>query len=311
MNYDKTWSRYGRHIHRLKIIQTLVSLFILFLVVVVAILIIPRFKNSSTNEKKEILQVWSAGNFEQAYEISKNALIADSMDYFLLTINGFSAYQLGISQINSFNTLVYINECICSLRKALLLKESSKDGRVFYVLGKAYCYKGNEYADLAVKFLEMANNLSYDAHDIPEYLGLAYAACGDYQNSVEAFSRAFIPSRQPSDSLLISIARSYMAMGEFNTAAGYLMLCIESSPDSRSIISARFLLADVYRTSGDHEGAENQYLAILKDSGENAEVHYQLGEMYNQKGDTTRARYEWRIARNQDPAHAKARARLN
>jgi tetratricopeptide (TPR) repeat protein len=267
--------------------------------------------NSSSNEKKELLRVWISEDFEKAYEISKKALTASPMDYFLLTINGFSAYQLGISQINNFNTLVYINESIRNLRKAVLLKESSKDGRVFYVLGKAYYYKGSEYSDLAVKFLEMANNLSYDAHDVPEYLGLAYASCKDYRSSVEAFSNAFIPGRQPSDSLLLSIARSYKEMDEFNMAAEYLMQCIESSPDSKSIILARLLLADIYKTIGDYDSAENQYLSILNDSGEDAEVHYQLGEMYNQKGDATRARYEWRIARNQDPAHAKARARLN
>ncbi|MDR1839176.1 MAG: hypothetical protein LBQ93_06300 [Treponema sp.] len=272
---------------------------------------VSRLKNGGNNERRELLRFWSDGDFEQAYKISKNALLEKPVDYFLLTINGFSAYQLGISQINSYDKLIFIDESIFSLRKALLHKESSGDGRVFYVLGKAYGYKGNEYADLAVKYLEMANSLSYEAKDIPEYLGLAYAAYGDYRNSVAAFSLAFNPENEPSDNLLLSIARSYMAMEEYSMAVGYLKRCIDTSPDSKSIIVSRFLLAEIYKQSGDYENAENQYLSILNEAGENAEVHYQLGELYSIKGDTTRARSEWRIAYRQDPAHQRARARLN
>ena len=308
---DKNWSRYGRHIYRLKRIRAAAVVFFVVFAIVISIYAVSQIKNGAGNERRELLRVWNAGDYEQAYEISKNALYNKPVDFFLLTINGFSAYQLGISQINSQNTLFFINESISSLRKALLLKESSDDGRIFYVLGKAYSYKGSEYADLAVKYLEKANDLSYDARDIPEFLGLAYAACGDYRSSVEAFSRAFVPGKPPPDTLLLSIARSYMAMEEFNMAIGYLQQCIETSPDSKSIVISRFLLAEVFRLTGDHENAEKQYLSILNDSGENAEVHYQLGELYNQLGDTTRARSEWRIAFRQDPTHTKARARLN
>jgi tetratricopeptide (TPR) repeat protein len=281
------------------------------LVIGISIFLFFQLKNVTKNEKKELLQIWNEGDFEQAYKASKMALQDKPVDYFLLTINGFSAYQIGISQINSQNTSIFINECIFSLRKALLQKEAAKDGRVYYVLGKAYGYKGSEYSDLAVKYLETAKKLSYEAYDIPEYLGLAYAAYGDYRSSVEAFTQAFIPGKQPSDNLLLSISRSYMAMEEYNMALGYLMHCIEYSADSKSVIVSRFMLAEIYKNNNDLESAEKQYISILNDSGENAEVHYQLGELYNLKGDTTKARSEWRTAYRQDPAHAKARARLN
>ena len=280
-------------------------------IIVAVIFIIYQIRNGVRYERRELLQVWNDGDFERAYELSKNALLERPVDYFLLTINGFSAYQLGISQINNQNMLNFINESIFSLRKALLLKESYRDGRVFYVLGKAYGYKGAEYADLAVKYLEMANSLSYSAADIPEYLGLAYAAFGDYRNSVIAFSQAFDSSRPPSDNLLLSIARSYMAIQEYNMALGYLQRCIDISPDSRSIVIARMLLAEIYKTGSDFDNAEMQYLSILNESGENAEVRFRLGELFNMRGDTTRARSEWRMAYRQDPAHAGARARLN
>ncbi|MDR0320275.1 MAG: tetratricopeptide repeat protein [Treponema sp.] len=308
MIINKTWSNYGRQIFILRRIRSLGIVLLSILVVGVSIFVISRVNNGTRNERRELLRIWNDGDYEQAYEFSKAALSENPVDNFLLTINGFSAYQLGISQINNQNTLNYINESIFSLRKALI---TSKDEKIYYVLGKAYGYKGREYSELAVKYLEMANNLSYDAQDIPEYLGLAYAAHGDYRSSVAAFTQAFVPGKPPSDNLLLSIARSYMAMEEYNMAFSYLQQCIEISPDSKSVILARILLAEVYKLTEDYDNAQTQYLSIIDDSGENAEVHYQLGEIYNLKGDTTRARAEWRLAYRQDPAHAKARARLN
>jgi len=308
---DKARSRYGRQIYLLKRIRNITAVLLIIFAAAASVFFITRVKTGGNNEKRELLQVWSEGDFEQAYKISKNALLEKPVDYFFLTVNGFSAYQLGISQINSYDRLQYIDECIFSLRKAMLEKEASADGRVFYVLGKAYGYKGNEYADLAVKYLEMANNLSYEAGDIPEYLGLAYAAYGDYRNSVAAFSLAFNPDKEPSDNLLLSIARSYMAMEEYDMAAVYLKRCIDTSQDTKSIVVSRFLLAENFKISGDYDSAEKQYLSIIDETGENAEVHYQLGELYSLKGDTTRARSEWRIAYRQDPSHQRARTRLN
>jgi len=311
MNKDKSWSQYGRHIYLLKRIRTFGIVFFSVLVLAASILIIFQLKNNTTNERREILRIWNEGDYETAYDISKLALTEKPVDYFLLTINGFSAYQLGISQINNQNTIDFIDESIFSLRKALIQKEAAKDGRVFYVLGKAYGYKGAEYSDLAVKYLEMAKNLSYEASDIPEYLGLSYAAYGDYRKSVEAFTQAFVPGKTPSDNLLLSISRSYMAMEDYNMAQSYLLRCVEYSADSKSVVLSRFMLAEIYKIYNDLESAEKQYLTILETAGDNAEVRFQLGEIYSLKGDTTRARSEWRMAYRQDPAHAKARARLN
>jgi tetratricopeptide (TPR) repeat protein len=307
---SKIKSRSGRQIYRLNKIRALAFIFLVSLAVGVSIMVVSRVRRAGNNITRELIRVWNEGDYQQVYETSKNALLEKPVDYFLLTMNGFAAYQMGISQINNQNTIFYIDESIKSLRKALLLKNALKDARVYYVLGKAYSSKGGEYSDMAVKYLEMARELLYEANDIPEYLGLAYAASGDYRASVEAFSQA-LGSQKQTDNLLLSIARSYMAMEEYNMAAGYLLRCVETSPDSKSINVARLMLAQIYINSGDFDSAETNYLNILSDSGENAEVRYQLGEMFLLKGDTTRARAEWRIAYRQDPTHAKVRARLN
>ncbi|MDR0497949.1 MAG: tetratricopeptide repeat protein [Treponema sp.] len=52
-------------------------------------------------------------------------------------------------------------------------------------------------------------------------------------------------------------------------------------------------------------------MKVLEENHENADAHYQLGELYAMEGDTTRARAEWRRALRLDPTHGPARGRLN
>jgi len=289
-----------------------------------------KITGAARGERTELLRYWEAGSYNEVYNRSRAGLTARPLDYFLLTMEGFSAYQLGISQINSLNAERYFDDCVRSLRKALLLKNSLNDGRLYYVLGKAYSYQGESYADLAVKYLEKAGGLSYNAADIPEYLGMAYAAVGDYHRSVAAFAEALVmqdqgnggttdewplgeksTAGQPTGLLLLSIARSYLALDEFEQARAYLQRCVEVSPDSRTVLAARLLLAEVLQKAGDSNGAKQQLTYILGEAGENAEAHYRLGELYAMQGDATRARAEWRLAIKADPAHLKARTRLS
>ena len=296
---------------KLKPMQTVAMVLSVILLISLPFFVIARLNNRSNNEKREILYAWNAGYFRKVFEMSQDVLEQRPLDYFFLTINGFSAYQLAISQINHHSTLVYMDKSIRSLRKALLLRESSRDGRVFYVLGKAYTYKGKKFADLAIKYLEKARALSFDASDLNEYLGLAYAAIGDYQNSVEAFTRALNSQSRPSDALLLSIARSYIALNEFDTAKTYLLHCIDISPDAKSVSTARLLLAKIFMETGEFYIAEDLFASILNETGANAEAHFLLGEIYNSRGDIVRARSEWRLAHRANPAHAGARARLD
>ena len=265
-------------------------------------------RGRSSVERRQLRNFFESGDFETAYASSKAILQEKPMDPFVLTINGFSAYQLAIAQINNLDARSYLDECVWSLRKALLSKENSHDGRIFYVLGKAYYYKGRGYADLAVDYLERAQN-SFYAADIPEYLGLAYAGVSDYRSSVAAFTLAL--SANPSDVLLLSIARSYEALEEDESAIAYLLRCIEISKDSRTIATARLLLGKALVKTGDSSRAEKEFLKVIEEGGENAEAHYQLGELYALGGDTTRARAEWRRALRIDPTYGPARSRLN
>jgi tetratricopeptide (TPR) repeat protein len=299
------------------------------LLITSGVMVFGAWRKRTGYERQEILRFWEEGSYEDVFKITREKLQSSPLDYFLLTSHGMASYQLAIAQINHSDTLIYIDECIWSLRKALLVNKSANDGRIPYVLGKAYYEKGTGYADLAVTYLEKAREASYNAGDIPEYLGLAYAGIHDYHNSIVAFTLALNPAHDskgndetgewlypegaayPQDLLLLSIARSYLELNESDTAKAYLRRCIETSRDSQSIVTARLLLGDVLENSGDKEGAEVQYLTIIEEAGENAEAHYRLGELYASMGDTTRSRFEWRTAMRIDPTHKQARIRLN
>jgi tetratricopeptide (TPR) repeat protein len=310
--YNRTQSAYRKYIRRKRLIITAAALVFIGLAVFISTRIVVKVRDWAVKgDRRELLSLWDSGDYDEVLNISQSALESRPTDYFLLTMHGFSAYQLGISQINNLNAEQYFDKCISSLRQAMIDKKSDNDGRLYYVLGKAYSYKGGDYADLTIKYLEKARELSDSTADIPEYLGMAYFAVGDYRNSVAAFSEALGTSAEgPSGPLLLFIARAYIALGEYDNARPYLQRCIEVSPDFRTVLEARLLLAEALKKKDDIEGAIKQLQDIIAETGDNAEAHYQLGELYALQGNTTRARAEWRLALRVDPAHVKARAKL-
>lgn len=262
------------------------------------------------------MQLWKNGAYKDVYDESGRLLADAPLDFFLLSLRGYAAYQLTLAQINTQDTRMYTDECISALRKALLCKGGAGTGAVCYVLGKAYFEKGPDYADLTIKYLEDALAASYRVEDIPEYLGLAYAQTHEYRKSIAAFSEALIPitegaaDNDPSDILLLAIARSYIELGEYDSANAYLTQCTEISKDFSVITSAGLLLGRVLMKTGDTEGAERQYLRILDEGGEQADAHYELGVLYAERGETTKARAEWRKVLRLDPTYTQAIARL-
>jgi tetratricopeptide (TPR) repeat protein len=312
MYSNRTQSAYRKALRRKRLIFSAGALVFIGLATFATARVAGKFREwTSKGDRRELLRLWDDKEFDEVFNLSQSSLESRPTDYFLLTMNGFSAYQLGISQINTLNAEQYFDKCIWSLRKAMQDKKADKDGRLYYVLGKAYSYKGENFADLTIKYLEKARELSDSTADIPEYLGMAYFAVEDYRSSVAAFSEALGASAEgPSGPLLLFMARAYIALGEFDNARPYLQRCIETSPDFRTVLSARLLLAEALKMKGDIEGAIKQLQDIIAETGDNAEAHYQLGELYALQGNTTRARAEWRLALRADPAHVKARARL-
>jgi tetratricopeptide (TPR) repeat protein len=268
-------------------------------------------------EHKDLVQLWKNGLYQEVFDVSAKELEKKPLDYFLLSFHGFAAYQIAIAQINNQDMITYIDESILSLRKALFSKEKSNNGRLCYMLGKAYFCKGADYSDLAIQYLESAQKSSFSAPDMPEYLGLAYAAVRDYRKSVAAFSQALIPAADASgedgsanDALLLAIAKSYFELEEIDNAGAYLIHCLDISKDFNTIAEARLLLGNIMLKKGDIDEAERQYVSIIEEGGEFADVRFQLGELYAERGETIRARAEIRKALRIDPNYAPAIARL-
>jgi tetratricopeptide (TPR) repeat protein len=286
--------------------------FLGFVAVLILFIFLFRSKTLETGQKKDLFAYWESGSYEEALIKSREGLAGKPMDPFFLTINGFAAYQMAVAQINSTGSLAYIDECIWSLRRNLLEKNADKDGRIRYVLGKAYYVKGRDYADLAVKYLEEAKAASFEAGDLDEYLGLSYMALKDYHKSVEALTASLNPmDNANSDLLLMYIAQSYMGLEDWDSARAYLMRCIERSKDTDIVLKANLMLGRVLRNSGHIDEAVAVFDSVLESAGENAEAAYELGEIYASRGDTTRARAAWRRAYRADPNYAPVLTRLN
>jgi tetratricopeptide (TPR) repeat protein len=269
-----------------------------------------RIQNGGAGLKRQLLVDWENGLYAEVFEKSSQALEEKPLDSFLLNVNGFASYQLAISQINSADTFFYLNGCIWSLRKALHKKNADKEGRIRYVLGKAYYEKGPDYADLAVRYLEEARAAGYAAKDISEYLGLAYEAVQEYRKSVGILTTALDAAKSDPARLFLAIARSYTGLEDWDKARDYLTRCIEQTRDGALAINARVMLGKVLRNSGDLSGAETVFNDVLE-STEIAEAAYELGEVYAAQGDAIRARAAWRRAYRADNNYRPARLRLN
>ena len=294
--------------------QVFQSIMLLLAVSALGTVFVFLFKSKIHNAeiKKSLLKDWENSSWETAYKKSLESLASKPRDVFYLTINGFAAYQMAIAQINNENSLGYMEQSIISLRKALLNKNADKDGRIRYVLGKAYYAKGNYYADLAVKYLEEAKAVSFSSGDFNEYLGLSYKEIKDYRKSVEVLTASLNPdSGEGSALLLLHIAQAYMGLEDWDKAKEYLALCNNTSKDADLTLKAKLLLGKALVNEGDTDGAIAAFEAVLETGGENAEASYELGEIYASLGETTRARAAWRRAYRSDPNFTPVLARLN
>ena len=94
------------------------------------------------NDNRQLRQYFEMGAFESAHSKSAVLLLERPLDPHLLTIHGFSAYQLAIAQINSVDTLSYMAESVWSLRKALLSREDFREAGYITFLARHTITKG-------------------------------------------------------------------------------------------------------------------------------------------------------------------------
>lgn len=290
----------------------LVTLCIVFVVSVVSLAVFRLsyvvFKSDSSvylMKKK-----WAEYDYPAVYEISSNIIKKEAFNNTARIYNGYSGFFLALSETDSMLALEYLDNSIISLRIALENASKKTVPQINYMLGKLYYYKNvfsgyYYYADLAVKYLTEARILGYkDFNDIPEYLGLSYAALGMTKESVQSFTEALLV--RETDFLLLSIAEQYFKNDQTKLAEAYLFRISTDCKDENIVFKARLLLADIYYSEGKIDEALKEVNSVLEIDDLNADAHYKLGLIKEKQGDVVKARSEWRRTIKIDPTHQGA-----
>jgi len=307
----KTFAKRKNHILRNTIIVSGILLFI----AAIASLGIFLFQSYNKNKitLKTIKQSWEQSDYEGVYEQGKVFLQDKPYNNTALTYYGYACFYLAVSQIDTYKVQEYLDESINNLRLAMYDASKSLLPQLQYMLGKAYFYKNTittyYYADLAIKYLNLARENGYYADDIAEYLGLSYASLGMTYESISAFTEALLV--RESDFLLLSIAEQYYKAGETGAASQYLFRIINNSSNDEIILKSRLLLGNIYIDTDEFENALEQFNAVLAKDENSADAHYGIGLIYEKQENLVAARAEWRKARKIQPNHAGALKKLS
>ncbi len=291
-------------------IGKIIIIFFLVIFAVLSIIFITKFKipNKSVKivalEEKTLEELWIDNKYNELIEKCENILLTDPLNTEGLIYNGFAYFHVGIAQFTLEDQLPLLDLSIINLRKALLLKSE----RVNYILGKSYYHKGRFFMDQAIYHIEKSIELDYINDDSYKYLGLSYSELGLYKVGIDYFLKAI--SNDYDDMLLLVIGQTYYKLGDDINSEIYLKRAIELNSDFRVEIKSRFLLGKIFFENKDFNKAEEQYNLILSKDSKSADAHYYLGDVYSEKGNTVKARSEWRKALVLDPSHFGALLRL-
>lgn len=262
---------------------------------------------------KTIKNYWQEYDYSSVYEAGKTYLQQDPYNNTVLTYYGYACLFLAVAQNDNFAANEYLDESINKIRLALYEATDSLRPQLEYMLGKAYFFKNTisnyYYADLAVKYLNLAKIHNYDADDINLRLGLSYAALGSTMDSISAFTEALLV--RESDTLLLSIAEQYYKAGETSVAEQYLNRIINNSSDDDIILKSRLTLAQMHTDQKKYEESLKEYDDILEKYSDSADAYYGRGLIYEKQNNMVKARAEWRKAIKLEPNHAGAKKKLS
>ena len=272
-------------------------------------------KNQKSNRitVKTISKYWDVYDYESVYEYGKQFLQNDPFNNTVLTYYGFSCFFLAVSQNDNLALHEYLDEAINKIRLALYDATDELRPQLEYMLGKCYFFKNTSttyyYSDLAVKYLTLAKQHGYEADDIDERLGLSYAALGNTEESIKAFSEALIT--RESDALLLSIAEQYYKSQDLNVAEQYLYRVLNNTTDADNILKARLIMAQILADREEYDKALEEYKSILEKYTNCADAYYGIGCIYEKQNNKVKARAEWIKALKIQVNHAGAQKKLS
>lgn len=287
----------------------LLCIFAFIILVLIVTTVQLKKKNAFLPSVSLLYKDWEQNNYLSVYEKSGLILNKRPLDGSVLALHGFASYYLFTQQIDSTIAQTYLVSAITNLRNAWYRVSESEKTQIAYVLGKAYYQKGFFYADLAMKYLEIAKQSDMQFDDLSEFYGLSASLLGDYNTSVEAFIDAL--SKQPSDLLLFTLAQNYLNLQNYEKAKQYFIETIRTTKDELLVLKCRNMLGNVFLLELNYADAVNEFNTIIEKDPNFADAHYGLGVIYESQGDLIKARAEWRKAIRINPVHTGARLKLN
>lgn len=266
------------------------------------------YKSKDVPSLAEIYKDWEMGSYTSVYLKSEQVLKEYPFDADALALCGFSSYYIYIGESEEANNVVYLENTIISLRRALYFAKEKDKPKIAYILGKAYYQKGEYYADLALKYLTIAENSSLQFDDLYEFKGMANLALKNFDEATQSLSMALKDS--PSPFLLYILGETYMKMEDFQNAKQYFFETITKTKDELLQLKCRYYIGSILLDEGELERAKIEFLTILEKDSSSADAHYGLGLALEKEGDIVKARSEWRKALKNNPSHEKTREKL-
>lgn len=284
-----------------------------------------------TDLMKSLYTDWKMNTQEGYEKVYKNATVILKKRPFnskARAFLGYSSFMLSQSCLDSITSQKFIDESIFSLRRAGWTAPASLLPQIQYMLGRAYFYKNknssyNCYSDLVVKYLTSALELGYKSNDINLFLGLSYADLEMHDESIKSFAEALKDGE--SDILLFNIAEQYCLNGQENPAKQYVVRVINTSQNEDLINESHILLGRILINEDTLDEAEKEFKTVIGSSltlDKNpsvttvrsdllADAYFELGRIYEKRGDRVKARSEWRTCLRIKPNHSGALAKLS
>ena len=269
-------------------------------------------QGESSLSRQRILDLFKRSDWAAVRDTCDRALVNRPLDVFYLGMKGIASFYDAMSMPPSGTRDALLGDSIVSIRKSLVAAGSEGSGipraQLEYILAKAYYHSGDSDMDLAATYMMDAEAHGYAAPDIHEYLGMIESSLGNNALAMSEFDKAMATDSSPM--LRIAAAGIGMKSGNADKAERLLKEAISATQDAVATEKARLMLAQIYFTQSRWTECEGQLESLLSENPESAEAHFQLGLLYQAKGDSIHARAEWRKAVSIDPMHAGARQKL-
>ncbi len=288
---------------------------------------------------KDLASLWENRQYDEIIKISDYYLAEKPLDNYYLTYRGFSYFYKAWAEViklfsnffqgsshsffllrnftsfyklysNSLDSQItdLLDQCIISLRRALLHDDVTIKHQIHYILGKAYFLKGINYLDLSIKYLELALKEGNREFDLYEYLATAYEVDNKIENAIRFLKDAY--KEKPLDQYLFYLAKYYAMLGQYTTAKQNLATVMKKSKDKELLIECRLLLGNIYFDTKEYIKAKDLYIQVISDYENSEAAHFQLALVYENLGDYAKYRSELRKVYRLNPKNEEARRRL-